>query len=88
MKKTYQKPRVCIEKFVLSQNVALSCGYTDEEFIGRPEHTEKNSCGWNNGFGRVYWLEKPTCGFEVDENFDTGEVCYNNPNGGVTIFAS
>lgn len=88
MKKAYQKPKISVEKFTLSQTIAQSCGYVSGGSSGFPAHADKNTCGWNDGYGDIYWLDKPPCEIEVDENFDKGEMCYNNPNGGVTIFAS
>lgn len=88
MKKAYQKPRISVEKFTLSQTVAQSCGYVSGGSSGFPAHADKHTCGWNDGYGDVYWLESPACGEVVGEDFSNGEYCYNNPNGGVSIFAS
>lgn len=88
MKKTYKKPMINVEHFTLSQNIAMSCGYKDEDYIGKPTHAEQSQCGWDDGFGTIYWTSTPACGGEYDENLVIGEVCYNNPNGAATIFAS
>lgn len=89
MKKTYQKPKISIERFVLSQTIAQSCGYVSGSSSGKPTHTNKNTCGWDDGYGEVYWLNaENSCKELVGEDFTNGEVCYNNPNGGVSIFAS
>lgn len=88
MKKTYTKPRVAIENFVLTQNIAVSCGYKDEDFLGWPTQGDKESCGWNNGIGEVYWTEKPACSGNYSPDLVIGEVCYNSPAGVATIFAS
>lgn len=89
MKKTYQKPKVRIEKFSLAQTVAQSCGYVHggaQE--GQPTYRDKSSCGWDDGYGTVHWPTKPACQCETSPDLEIGEVCYNNPNGGFSIFAS
>lgn len=88
MKKTYTKPRIAIENFVLTQNIAVSCGYKDEDFLGWPTHGDKEKCGWNNGIGEVYWTAKPACSDSYSPDLVVGEVCYNSPAGVATIFAS
>lgn len=88
MKKAYQKPQISVEKFTLSQTIAQSCGYVSGGSSGYPAHADKNTCGWNDGYEDVYWLESSICKDVVGEDFSNGEVCYNNPNGGVSIFAS
>lgn len=89
MKKVYTKPTVSVEHFALSQNIAQSCGYKDEKFTGHPTHADKMTCGWDDGFGTVYWTNPNACkGNTYDENLVIDGVCYNNPNGAVTIFAS
>lgn len=88
MKKIYIKPIVQIERFTISQSVAQNCGYNDDVFTGFPTQADKNSCGWNDGYGEVYWTSNVTCGGEYSEDLEVGEVCYNNPNGAPTVFAS
>lgn len=88
MKKVYTRPTVSVEYFALSQNIAQSCGYKDELFLGRPTQADKMTCGWDDGSGEVYWTARPACGDEYSPDLEIGEVCYNNPNGAATIFAS
>lgn len=88
MKKVYKKPRAAIEHFTLTQNIAVSCGYRDEDFLGWPTQADKANCGWNNGIGEVYWTQKPACGDNYSPDLPVGEVCYNSPAGTATIFAS
>ena len=88
MKKTYKKPIANVEFFTLTQNIAQGCGYKDENFIGFPTHADNASCGWNDGSGEIYWTSKPQCGDAYSPDLEIGEVCYNNPNGAATIFAS
>lgn len=89
MKKTYIKPQLRVECFSLNQSIAAHCGYKDENYLGHPTHADKYSCGWDDGFGNVYWLDSVSkCGTKVGDDFVHEEYCYNNPTGLVTIFAS
>ena len=89
MKKTYEKPKIAIEHFTLTQNIAVSCGYKDEDYLGRPTHGEKGECGWDNGIGEVYWTSRDAgCSDSYSEDLVVGEICYNSPAGVATIFAS
>lgn len=88
MKKLYKKPSVLIEHFILAQNVAASCGYTDDKFLGHPTYSDRENCGWDNGLGEVYWTNTPACSGAYDPDLDAGEVCYNTPAGAAMIFAS
>lgn len=89
MKKTYTKPSIQIEKFCLSQSIASGCGASSDSTLGRPSHGDKATCGWDMG-NLVVWTGDGSSGcnwpWGVDERFDS--VCYNNPNGGMTIFGS
>lgn len=89
MKKTYVKPGLSLESFVLSQNIANNCGVpgggTD---LGSPTQGSKEVCGWEDPLGRVFWLDSTPCSTVVNEDFTNGAVCYNNPGGGFTIFGS
>lgn len=88
MKQKYTKPSLHVEHFALTQNIALSCGWTDEKFIGHPTHAEKATCGWFDGFGDIIWASVPPCTDEYPTDLVIGEVCYNTPNGQPQIFAS
>lgn len=88
MKKTYQKPEISVERFTLSQTIAQSCGYVSGGSSGHPTHADKTACGWDDGYGDKYWLSQGVCDIEVEEDVSVGDYCYNNPNGGITIFAS
>ena len=90
MKKTYVKPALVMESFMLSQNIAYNCGVpgggTD---LGSPTQGSKEICGWEDPLGRVFWLDSNNaCTTTVNEDFTNGAVCYNNPGGGFTIFGS
>lgn len=93
MKKVYKKPTIAIESFALTQSIAVSCGYTDDQFQGHPTQADKPVCGWDNGWGmgEVYWntsYPDTDCNINTSEDAGVGEVCYNEPNGAATIFAS
>lgn len=89
MKKTYTKPMIAIEKFNLTQTVAQSCGVDrSSNTVGVPSSADKSTCGWDVG-GTILWVGPTTgCNFPVDENTEVNGMCFNNPNGGATIFAS
>lgn len=89
MKARYEKPLVKIERFAITQSIAAHCGYSSDKYSGHPTHADKNACGWDDGYGEVYWTSTNTgCNGSYSEDSVIGEVCYNNPNGGVQIFAS
>lgn len=91
MKAVYKKPEIRIERFTLSQTIA-SCGAAQDSTLGGPNQGTKATCGWVVG-SEVYWSSLPACddgtGEAYPEGWDElGGVCYNNPNGGTTIFSS
>lgn len=88
MKKAYSKPGIYVENFALSQSVAAgACGEHDAEHtLGVPTYADKNNCGWQIG-SRQYWLNDKNCTTVIGEDVEVDGFCYNNPNGGVTIFA-
>lgn len=89
MKKTYTKPTFNMEYFSLSQSIAAGCGaVSGGNTLGRPNHWEKSTCGWDMG-NLVVWTDANSgCDVKWGENDALGAVCYNNPNGGNTIFNS
>ena len=91
MKKTYVKPALAVESFVLSQSIAVNCGVPGGGTeMGAPNHVDKISCGWEMDSATVIWLDTMAniCTFPVGEDEPVYGMCYNNPNGGVTIFGS
>lgn len=86
MKQNYVKPTIMIERFSLCQNIAADCTAGTE--WGSAVHTDKNSCGWETPGGEVFWIDKPACNelLGPDDGFEG--VCYNNSEGGLTIFGS
>lgn len=89
MKKTYVKPALAVESFVLSQSIALSCGVPgDGTSLGKPNHSDRVVCGWDVD-GIIAWLDgNNVCTYPVGPNTEFDGVCYNNPSSGTTIFAS
>lgn len=89
MKKTYVKPSINMEYFTLSQSIAAGCGSVPGgNTTGKPNHGDKTTCGWDMG-NMVIWTEdNGGCDFEwgADDPWET--VCYNNPNGGNSVFNS
>ena len=88
MKRTYQKPQIAFESFVLTQNIATPCGvYGNGNTLGKPGHPDSSSCGWDMG-NIVIWVDSKTgCDYEFDANGEFSGVCYNSPEGN-GIFAS
>ena len=87
--KAYVKPQLQVEYFTLSQSIASGCNVPGGgTTLGRPNHWDKETCGWALG-NWVIWHDVKICVNEqarLDENI-VG-LCYNNPNGGCTIFSS
>lgn len=87
MKQNYVKPTIMIERFSLCQNIASDCTAGTE--WGSAAHADKYSCGWYNPSGEILWLiDSNVCNDHYGPNDDVGGLCYNNPNGGLTIFGS
>ena len=91
MKRQYTRPTLRIERFSLSQTVASSCGDFTGSTLGKPSSGDKVSCGWDVG-GYIVWVADSQsahdCNVHMSEDARFEAVCYNNPNGGLTIFGS
>lgn len=95
MKKEYKKPLIIVESFGLSQSIAAGCGFdtTNPSDFGQPTYQSKTTCGWlvPDDFGdgpQEYWISQEICDNTIPEEVNMNGLCYNNPNGGVTIFGS
>lgn len=90
MKKKYMKPGIIIEDFKIAQNIATSCGInpgTGTNY-GTPLHADPYTCAWDDGID-TFWTENVlTCGEKYDSDVPIGGICYNNPEGGMKVFAS
>lgn len=90
MKKAYNKPKVFVESFVLNQNIAFNCfvPWGGDPTLGKPNHSEKTSCGWDMG-NFIAWVDAENkCNLFIPPSEGVGAVCYNTPSGGNTIFGS
>lgn len=91
MKKKYTAPKVCVERFGLSEHIA-ACGstnVTDGNNFGRPNHYDGNSCAFvsNGGEISMFVSGNSLCTTVADpDNMFIG--CYNTPDGTVSMFAS
>ena len=88
MEKKYVKPDVYVERFELSQAVALSCGWTSDSTLGSPTHADIDVCGWNMEDGLVVFVSNPTCAILMSPETTINGGCYNNHTTGQAIFAS
>lgn len=87
MKRTYQKPQIAFENFVLTQNIATACGvYGNGNTLGKPGHGDISSCGWDVG-GVTVWTDTIPCTIPRPADGEYDGVCYNSPEGN-GIFAS
>lgn len=86
MKQNYVKPTIMIERFSLCQNIAAGCTTNGE--WGTCGHGDKYSCGWVIPSGQILWLDNTGCTEILTPEDNVDGVCYNNPNGGMTIFGS
>ena len=86
MKKQYEKPMVHMEHFSLSQSVATACGVSHDSTLGHPTYADPFTCGWDSGLG-ITWVKEGICNDFAgpDDSIEIG--CYNNPNGGTSIFS-
>ena len=90
MKKAYSKPRFAVELFSFSQSIASGCGVSPEgSTLGTPTHATKDSCGWDLGDFIVFAIGNDRCEtLQIPEEDSFEGYCYNNPDGGITIFSS
>lgn len=88
MKMKYVKPTMIVERFTLTQNIAYTCAPHNADW-GWATYADKSSCGWQlpDGFN-IAWVEAPMCNDLYGEDEGILGVCYNNPEGGMTIFGS
>ncbi len=89
MKKQYSKPGIIIEDFAIAQSIAAGCGAAHTSPWGSPTHANKNQCGWSDGID-IIWAVEPICTEDglTDIDGEVGGICYNNPEGGMSIFNS
>lgn len=90
MKKTYVKPTINLESFVLTQSIAHDCG--DNLTFSYATLKYKGSCGWDlTGLGDpnsgmvLFMNDQSVCSLPTAS---IEGVCYNNPQGGYNVFNS
>lgn len=88
MKLKYTKPAFVIERFALAQSIAAGCGAASSSTVGDPNQWDKYTCGWDLGNMVIWTNTNVGCLTKQDENFDLSGICYNNPDGGQSIFCS
>jgi len=89
VKECYEKPRFVIEHFGLTQTIAQGCSYNkNTSTLGHPTNLRKSSCAWDVGGVTFFFDSAKGCEDVVEEDGEITGICYNNPNGGVTIFHS
>ena len=91
--KAYVKPQLQVEYFTLSQNIARACSVPGGgTTLGKPTWGDEGTCGWDIGIGDgdiILWTESSVgCNEHLGEKDQYEFLCYNNPNGGCTIFSS
>lgn len=88
MKQTYVKPSIVVERFSLAQSIAAGCAPHNDGW-GHCNHWSKSTCGWVLPDGvNIAWISAPVCNDFYGENESIYGICYNNPEGGMTIFGS
>lgn len=89
MKLKYSKPAFVVERFDLSQSIADNCSARPSSSVGSAVNSRnKNDCGWNVGGYTIWTAANSGCNVKANPNEVIQGVCYNNPSGGNTIFAS
>ena len=96
MKEKYVSPALFFESFALSQTIARNCGDNHQGTLGESTHYNENTCTWSFGDDmNIFWshcdMSMEEWGTQDDEGnweIDIEGLCYNNPDGGQTIFAS
>lgn len=87
MKQVYVKPRMIVERFALSQSIALNCGISSTgSTLGKPNSGDSSTCGWDVG-GEILFLAAPICTKPTTDEM-IGSYCYNNPNPESALFSS
>lgn len=90
MKKQYSKPGIIIEDFTISQNISSGCGVPGGGGpLGKPAHWSKETCAWDMGNITVFLDTMKVCeDIQLGPDDEFEGICYNNPEGGATIFSS
>lgn len=90
MKMEYVKPHIIVERFMLTQSIAASCGApAGGSSLGRPTSQSAATCGWDLN-GVLYFTATTIvdCTEDVTDGFELEGYCYNNPNTMPAFFSS
>ncbi len=97
MKEQYVKPLIVYENFSLTQNIAIDCGDTHDSTLGQSNHLSPDTCNWIQGEGDdaviLFYVDQCEDSVvigdpEPGDELDIEGYCYNNPDGGVSLFSS
>lgn len=88
MKAKYVKPALVMERFELTQAIANGCNADPNSSIGDPMHYTKTTCAWNVNGTLIFIAGSGTGCMFGDAETQWSGLCYNNPDGGQTIFGS
>lgn len=84
MKKQYSKPVIIIDDFTMAQNIATNCGNAGGN---KHNHADKFSCSWDID-GMTVFTDENICEYALEPDESFGDICYNNPDGGTSVFGS
>ena len=87
MKAKYVKPMLIMERFEMTQAIATNCNADPNSTLGDPNTWTKDVCGWVVGTD-ILWEVEPKCNWVMGPEETYEGLCYNNPDGGTTIFGS
>ena len=85
MKEQYVKPTIIFESFSLTQSIAKDCGDEHTGTLGQSTHYDRYTCAWDLGDFTIFLSH---CDMALDEDEEIEGFCYNNPEGGQSIFSS
>lgn len=92
MKEKYVKPKIILERFTLSQNIAATCQGVPggaASMGNGPTAGNIYTCKWYFG-GTYLFISGENCeyGPDAEGELDADIYCYNNPDGGIQMFGS
>ena len=94
MRKIYKKPNISIEHFSFTQNIATHCaGVTNTgNSAGKHDFWDPTTCAWITEFRgesiRIWLTTTGTCTDSQESTDSFDYLCYNQPEGAVTVFSS
>jgi len=90
MKERYVKPAIYMESFALTQTIARNCGDTHTGTLGESTHYNENTCMWDLGGFTIFFIDNGCDDGPdgPDDEYEIEALCYNNPDGGRSIFSS